>query len=57
MIAEGDLVAARVLSTGTNRDGRGAPPPTGNSFAARQSRRFRFAGGQLIPPTGAAALA
>ena len=42
IIAEGDLVAARVLSTGTSLGTvGGAPPPTGKSFAARQSHWFR----------------
>lgn len=48
IVAEGDLVAARILATGTNlgtgADGR---PPTGKSFAARQSHWFRVADGRL----------
>lgn len=48
IIAEGDLVAARILSTGTNLGAvDGGPPPTGKSFAARQSHWFRIADGQL----------
>jgi steroid delta-isomerase-like uncharacterized protein len=49
IIAEGDLVAARVLSTGTNLGAvDGGVPPTGKSFAARQSHWFRISNGQLI---------
>jgi steroid delta-isomerase-like uncharacterized protein len=48
IIAEEDVVAARVLSTGTNLGAvDGEPPPTGRSFAARQSHWFRIANGQL----------
>ena len=48
IIAEGDTVAARVFSEGTNL-GRlnGVVPPTGKRFAARQSHWFRVAGGRL----------
>ncbi len=48
LIAEGDLVVARVLSFGTNT-GRlnGVMPPTGRSFSARQTHWFRVAGGRL----------
>ena len=48
VIADGDLVAARVLSTGTNL-GRieGGPPATGRTFEARQTHWFRVTGGQL----------
>ena len=48
IVAEDDLVVARVLSTGTNL-GRvdGGPPATGKPFAARQSHWFRVADGQL----------
>jgi steroid delta-isomerase-like uncharacterized protein len=49
IIAERDLVAARVLSTGTNLGTvDGAPPPTGKCFAARQSHWFRIADRQLV---------
>jgi predicted ester cyclase len=48
IVAEDDLVAVRVLSTGTNL-GRvdGGPPATGKPFTARQSHWFRVADGQL----------
>ncbi len=48
LIAEGDLVAVRILSTGTN-DGKlnGMMPPTGKKFSARQSHWFRVVDGKL----------
>lgn len=48
IVADGDLVAALVASNGTN-DGRlnGILPPTGRSFAARQSHWFRVRDGRL----------
>ena len=48
VVAERDLVAGRVLSTGTF-DGQvdGGPPPTGRRFAARQTHWFRVADGRL----------
>jgi len=48
MVAEGDLVAVRVLSEGTNLGPlNGVVPPTGKRFAARQSHWFRVADGRL----------
>jgi predicted ester cyclase len=48
IVAEGDIVAVR-MSTGTNLgELDGAPPPTGKSFAARQSHWFRVRDGKLI---------
>jgi predicted ester cyclase len=48
LIAESDIVAARVLSTGTNLGKLGGvAPPTGKSFAARQSHWFRVDGQKL----------
>ena len=45
MVAEGDLVAVRVLSEGTNLGPlNGVVPPTGKRFAARQSHWFRVGG-------------
>ena len=48
LIGEGDLVAARITSTGTNL-GPIAPgmPPTGKSFTASQTHWFRVVDGQL----------
>jgi predicted ester cyclase len=48
IVAEGDLVAVRVLSEGTNLGPlNGVVPPTGKRFAARQSHWFRVEGGRL----------
>jgi predicted ester cyclase len=48
MVAEGDTVAVRVLSEGTNLGPlNGMMPPTGRRFAARQSHWFRVADGKL----------
>lgn len=48
IIAEGDTVAVRVFSTGTNLGPlNGVVPPTGRRFAARQSHWFRVADGKL----------
>ena len=48
MVAEGDLVAVRVLSEGTNLGPlNGVVPPTGKRFAAHQTHWFRVAEGQL----------
>ncbi len=46
--SEGDVVAARVLTEGTNL-GRlnGVVPPTGKRFSARQSHWFRVEDGKL----------
>ena len=48
MVAEGDTVAVRVLSEGTNLGPlNGVMPPTGKRFAARQSHWFRVENGKL----------
>jgi predicted ester cyclase len=48
LVAEGDLVAVRVLSEGTNLGPlNGVMPPTGKRFAARQSHWFRVEDGKL----------
>jgi predicted ester cyclase len=48
MVAEGDTVAVRVLSEGTNLGPlNGVVPPTGKRFAARQSHWFRVENGRL----------
>lgn len=48
ILAEGDLVAARVLSEGTNLGKlNGVIPPTGKRFVARQSHWFRVEEGKL----------
>jgi predicted ester cyclase len=48
IVAEGDLVAARVFTEGTNLGPlNGVVPPTGKRFAARQSHWFRVADGKL----------
>jgi predicted ester cyclase len=48
MIAEGDTVAVRVFSEGTNLGPlNGVVPPTGKRFAARQSHWFRVEDGRL----------
>lgn len=48
IIADGDTVAVRVLSEGTNLGPlNGVVPPTGRRFAARQSHWFRVADGML----------
>lgn len=48
MIAEGDVVAARVASTGTNLGPiNGVIPPTGRSFSTLQSHWFRVRDGRL----------
>jgi predicted ester cyclase len=48
IIAQGDLVACRILSSGTNL-GRlnGVMPPTGKPFSARQTHWFRVEDGRL----------
>jgi predicted ester cyclase len=47
-VAEGDMVAVRVLSEGTNLGPlNGVVPPTGKRFAARQTHWFRVEGGRL----------
>ena len=48
MVSEGDTVAVRVLSEGTNLGPlNGVVPPTGRRFTARQSHWYRVAGGKL----------
>jgi predicted ester cyclase len=48
MVSEGDTVAVRVLSEGTNLGPlNGVVPPTGNRFAARQSHWYRVVDGKL----------
>ena len=48
LVASADLIAVRVLSTGTNLGPlNGVVPPTGRSFSARQSHWFRVADGRL----------
>jgi predicted ester cyclase len=48
IVAEGDTVAVRILSEGTNLGPlNGMVPPTGKRFAARQSHWFRVADGKL----------
>jgi predicted ester cyclase len=49
MIAEGDTVAVRILSEGTNLGPlNGVVPPTGKRFIARQSHWYRVADGKLV---------
>ena len=46
--SEGDVVAARVLTEGTNLGKlNGILPPTGKRFSARQSHWFRVEDGKL----------
>lgn len=48
LVAEEDLVVARVLSKGTNLGKlNGVMPPTGRSFSARQTHWFRVEGDRL----------
>jgi len=48
-IAEGDTVAVRILSEGTNLGSiNGVVPPTGKRFSARQSHWFRVADDKLV---------
>jgi predicted ester cyclase len=48
ILAEGDTVAVRILSEGTNLGPlNGVMPPTGKRFAARQTHWFRVADGKL----------
>jgi predicted ester cyclase len=49
MIAEGDTVAVRILSEGTNLGAlNDVVPPTGKRFSARQSHWFRVEDGKLV---------
>jgi predicted ester cyclase len=55
IVAEGDTVAVRILSEGTNLGPLNGVPPTGKRFAARQSHWFRVgrqAGRALGHPRG-----
>src|SRR5215831_14454621 len=48
IVAEGDMVVARVLSEGTNLGAfNGVIPPTGKRFSARQSHWYRIADNKL----------
>ena len=48
IVAEGDTVAVRILSEGTNLGAfNGVIPPTGKHFVARQSHWFRIANNKL----------
>jgi predicted ester cyclase len=48
IVAEADLVVARVLSVGTHTGDVGhVMPPTGRSFSSRQTHWFRIADGKL----------
>ncbi|HVG69157.1 MAG TPA: ester cyclase [Gaiellales bacterium] len=48
MVADADMVAARVLSEGTNLGPlNGMMPPTGKSFRAYQSHWYRIGDGKL----------
>jgi predicted ester cyclase len=48
IVAEGELVAVRIRSEGTNLGSLGgAAPPTGKRFAAEQSHWYRVADGRL----------
>ena len=47
--AQGDLVAARVLSTGTNLGPlNGIIPPTGRTFRAEQTHWYRLEDGRIV---------
>ncbi len=49
LVAEGDTVAVRILSEGTNLGAlNDAVPPTGKRFSARQSHWFRVEDGKLV---------
>lgn len=49
VVNEGDLVAARVLSTGTNLGPlNGVIPPTGRTFRAEQTHWFRLEGRRIV---------
>lgn len=48
MVSDGDSVAVRILSTGTNLGPlNGVMPPTGKAFRAAQSHWFRISHGRL----------
>ena len=49
IISDGDTVAVRILSEGTNLGAlNGVVPPTGKRFVACQSHWFRVAEGKLV---------
>ncbi len=49
LVAQDDLVAARVLSTGTNLGPlNGVIPPTGRTFRAEQTHWFRLEDGRIV---------
>jgi predicted SnoaL-like aldol condensation-catalyzing enzyme len=49
LITEGDIVAVRTSSTGTNLGRfRDVVPPTGRRFVSSQSHWFQIAGGKLV---------
>lgn len=49
VIAEGDLVSARVTASGTNRGPlNGVIPPTGRSFVVQQCHWFRIDRGRIV---------
>jgi predicted ester cyclase len=49
VVAQGDVVAVRVLSTGTNLGPlNGVMPATGLTFRAEQTHRFRFEDGRIV---------
>ena len=49
VVAEGDIVAARILSEGTNLGAfNNVMPPTGKRFVARQSHWFRVVDNKLV---------
>jgi predicted ester cyclase len=47
IVAEGDLVVARILSLGTYTGGTHIVRPTGKSFSSEQTHWFRVADGKL----------
>jgi predicted ester cyclase len=49
VISDGDIVAVRIFSEGTNRGALDdVVPPTGKRFIARQSHWFRVTGSKLV---------
>jgi predicted ester cyclase len=49
MVSDGEVVAVRVLSEGTNLGPlNGVMPPTGKRFSARQSHWYRLDEGKLV---------
>jgi predicted ester cyclase len=47
IVAEGDLVAVRLLGEGTNLGPMGSVAPTGKRFSSHSSHWFRVTGGKL----------